>query len=72
MKHETKEIIGEITQGMINANNKYYEERKVAKQEISDAIDNIKRYLYFHCRDNFLDRSIRIELDKIKENMYKV
>ena len=42
MKQQTKEIINDITQGMINANNKYYEERKIAKQEILDAIDNSK------------------------------
>ena len=71
MKQETKEIISELTQCMINANNKYYEERKIAKQEILDAIDNIKRHLYFYGND-FLNSSIKFELDKIKENMYKV
>ena len=71
MKQETKEIISDITQGMINANNKYYEERKVAKQEILDAIDNIKRHLYFYGND-FLNSSIKFELVKIKENLYKM
>ena len=71
MQKETKEIINDITQGMIKANNKYYEERKIAKQEILDAIDNIKRHLYFYGND-FLNSSIKFELDKIKENLYKM
>lgn len=72
MKHETKEIIGEITQGMIKANNKYYEERKIAKQEILDAIDNINCHLYYFCDDNVLKNLIREKLDIIKENLYKM
>ena len=72
MQKETKEIVNEITQGMINANNKYYEERKIAKQEISDAMNKVKYYLYYFCNDVFLERSIRGQLDIIKENMCKM
>ena len=72
MKQQTKEIISDITQGMINANNKYYEERKIAKQEILDAIDNINHCLRYFCDDHILRGLIRGQLDTIKENLYKM
>ena len=71
MKQQTKEIINDITQDMINANNKYYEERKIAKQEIRQAIDNVNHLLYY-CDDSVLKRLIREQLDIIKDNTYKV
>ena len=71
MKQETKEIISGITQGMINANNKYYEERKIAKQEILDAVDNINHCLRYYCDDHILRGLIRGQLNTIIANVYR-
>ena len=45
-KNLTQEFVSEITQGLINQNNKWFEERKQALKEFNENYNGLTSYIY--------------------------
>ena len=70
-KNLTEEFISEITQGLINQNNKWFEERKQAREEFLRLYTDLK-YSLIYISDEVEKCIARKQLEEMKACMYRM
>lgn len=72
MNKDTQEFVNDITQGLIDSNNKWFEERKQAKKDFEETYNNLYWDLCVDIEDDGLKSQIRDCLKELKNCMYRM